>query len=110
MGGTGVRLRLVQASENLGISMQSAYKHFSRHESEDGEAHFLFGVAVAEKDHYRQLMEEVDRLAAEAHTEIYRAGDYDAADARMLEKYREQFEQDENQTRQIEHDLDWALE
>ena len=108
MGGTGVRLRLVQASENLGINMQMASKHVSHHESENGEAHFLFGVALAQEEDYQRLITEVDRLAAESHVELSESLASDDTDARMLARYLT--DQQTGNSQQIERDMDWALE
>jgi len=84
------------------------WEHADVTKEDGGEAHFLFGVAVAQEDHYRQLMAEVDRLASEAHSEIQHACEDQSADFRMLERYLA--EQNEGHSRQLEHDMDWALE
>ena len=66
-GGLGLILRLSQAAENLGIKMLSARQRISADESDDGEAHFLVGVALPQANQYPALMAECDRLSAEHH-------------------------------------------
>lgn len=62
MGGSGLRLRLTQAAENLGLDMPMAHQLVPERESQDGQAYFLFAVALTHEDNYRRLLDEVDRL------------------------------------------------
>lgn len=88
-GAGGFQSRLLSAAKNLGFEMPMARQLVDGHNSEGGQSHFLFAVALTQEDQYPRLLDELDRLTVE-HFQSMEQTLAEAAGGGFMHDYAEQ--------------------